>query len=224
MNIGFSPIIAITSPLTTVKAGYSKGISPDNSSERSDEPKKSQPNESSPQARREALNDPNSALFKELQALKNRDREVRNHEQAHLAAAGPYALSGTNFQYRQGPDGQRYAIGGDVKIDTSKVTGNPEATLRKAEVVLRAALAPAEPSPQDRSIAAQASSLANSAQQELPQLRQQEAQQSRTERQGGNNESSASNEKPTAALEKLEGDIRNTGALGNPEPNLDLIV
>ena len=43
-----------------------------------------------------------------------------------------------------------------MPIDTSPVPGDPEATIDKMEVVKRAALAPAEPSVQDRSVAAQA--------------------------------------------------------------------
>ena len=45
-----------------------------------------------------------------------------------------------------GPDGQRYAIGGEVPIDLSAVPGNPQATLQKALTIRRAALAPTDPS------------------------------------------------------------------------------
>ncbi|MGR8930189.1 MAG: putative metalloprotease CJM1_0395 family protein [Gammaproteobacteria bacterium] len=106
-------------------------------------------------------------LVREVQALKDRDREVRTHEQAHLSAAGGLALSGAHFQYTTGPDGQRYAVGGDVSIDISEVPGDPEATIRKAETIRRAALAPAEPSEQDYRVAARASEMANKARVEL---------------------------------------------------------
>jgi hypothetical protein len=43
--------------------------------------------------------------------LKKRDREVREHEQAHLASAGQYARGGAQFEYQTGPDGHRYAVG-----------------------------------------------------------------------------------------------------------------
>lgn len=66
-----------------------------------------------------------------------RDREVRAHEQAHMAAAGAYS--------RGGPDNRQYAVGGEVQIDTSAVSGDPEATIRKAQTVRRAANAPATP-------------------------------------------------------------------------------
>ena len=58
-------------------------------------------------------------------------------------------------------------MGGEVRIDTSPVEGDPEATLLKAQQIRRAALAPATPSAQDRSVAAKASSLESQARQEL---------------------------------------------------------
>lgn len=87
--------------------------------------------------------------------LKARDREVRAHEQAHMAAGGPY-VSGPYYDYQKGPDGQRYAVGGSVNIDASPIPDDPAATVRKMDVVIRAALAPAEPSGQDLQVAASA--------------------------------------------------------------------
>ena len=121
-----------------------------------------------------ALNLDQSQL-RQVEKLRQRDREVRNHEMAHLAAAGAYALGGPTFEYQKGPDGQRYAIGGHVNIDTSPVPGDPEATLRKAETIRRAALAPGDPSPQDRSVAAAASAMAIKAQIEIQQRPDQNA-------------------------------------------------
>lgn len=109
---------------------------------------------------------------REVQALQDRDREVRNHEQAHLSAAGGIAVSGAHFQYVTGPDGQRYATGGDVSIDTSTVPGDPAATIRKAETIRRAAMAPAQPSPQDYRVAANAAAMANKASIELLRVQQ----------------------------------------------------
>lgn len=104
---------------------------------------------------------------KEIQALKERDQEVRAHEQAHLSAAGGIAVSGAKFQFVTGPDGQRYATGGEVSIDTSPVPGDPQATLRKAETIRRAAMAPAQPSGQDYSVASKAAAMASRASIEL---------------------------------------------------------
>ena len=102
----------------------------------------------------------------QVQELQTRDREVRAHEMAHVAAGGQYVRGGANLEYQTGPDGKRYAVGGEVSIDTSKVSNDPEATIRKMQVVKRAALAPAKPSPQDRSVAAQATQKEMQARQE----------------------------------------------------------
>jgi hypothetical protein len=111
---------------------------------------------------------------REVQQLKQRDTEVRRHEQAHLAAGGQYVRGGANFSYTTGPDGRRYASGGEVSIDVSG-EGTPEATIRKMQIVRRAALAPAQPSPQDRQVAAQASQQEAAARQELAQTKVEEA-------------------------------------------------
>lgn len=95
-----------------------------------------------------------------LQQLQARDREVRAHELAHVAAGAGLVRSGAMFSYQRGPDGRYYAVGGEVSIDTSAVPGDPLATQRKAEQVQRAALAPAQPSGQDRAVAAQAARMA----------------------------------------------------------------
>ena len=92
--------------------------------------------------------------------LQDQDREVRAHEQAHLAAAGPYATSGPKYDYTTGPDGKRYAVGGSVDIDVSPIQGDPEATLRKATIVRAAAMAVSSPSPADQQVAAMASRMA----------------------------------------------------------------
>ncbi|GHF15762.1 hypothetical protein GCM10017044_07460 [Kordiimonas sediminis] len=102
----------------------------------------------------------------QVQALKARDREVRAHEGAHKAAGG--ALTGAvSYDYQVGPDGRRYAVGGSVDIDTSAVQGDPEATIAKMRTVQAAALAPAKPSGQDRSVAAAASAAIRAAEAEL---------------------------------------------------------
>jgi hypothetical protein len=90
-----------------------------------------------------------------IDQLKARDTEVRQHEQAHLATAGGLAVSGASYTYQRGPNGVSYAIGGEVNIDTSP-GGTPEETIQRARTIQAAALAPAEPSGADRSVAAQA--------------------------------------------------------------------
>ncbi len=106
----------------------------------------------------------------QLADLRDRDREVRAHEQAHLAAAGPHARGGASFEYQVGPDGQRYAVGGEVSIDTSSVPDDPAATIQKAQQIRAAALAPASPSAQDQRVAAAATQMEAQARAELAEL------------------------------------------------------
>jgi len=106
---------------------------------------------------------------REVEELKTRDAEVRAHEQAHVAAGGAFVQGGASFSYETGPDGKRYAVSGEVQIDTAEVKGDPRATIRKMNQVRKAALAPANPSAQDRSVAATASRKLVNAQRELAQ-------------------------------------------------------
>ncbi|MDH5184858.1 MAG: putative metalloprotease CJM1_0395 family protein [Gammaproteobacteria bacterium] len=110
----------------------------------------------------------------EVKELSSRDREVRAHEAAHLAAAGPYARGGASYDYQRGPDGKSYAVGGEVSIDTSEVAGDPHASLRKAETIHAAATAPADPSSQDRKVAVAAAQMAARARVQILEQRQRE--------------------------------------------------
>jgi len=89
--------------------------------------------------------------------LKQVDAKVRAHERAHAAVGGQYA-GAPSYSYTRGPDGQSYAIGGEVSIDIG-AEKDPHATLQKASQVAAAALAPADPSGQDRAVAAAAAQL-----------------------------------------------------------------
>ena len=102
----------------------------------------------------------------QVQDLTERDQEVRTHEQAHQSAGGEYASSPT-YQFTQGPDGKRYATGGEVQIDTSAVPGDPAATIAKMQQIRSAALAPAEPSAQDLAVARSAAASEAKARKEL---------------------------------------------------------
>lgn len=112
---------------------------------------------------------------KQVQELKAIDRKVRQHEMAHLAAAQGIAVSGANFEFKRGPDGVNYAVGGDVQINASKER-DPEATIDKARRIVAAALAPSDPSPQDRSVAAKARAMEAGARAEMAKEGQKEAQ------------------------------------------------
>lgn len=138
-------------------------------------------------ARSSKLSEADQQRVRELQ---QRDREVRAHELAHVAAGAGLILRGASFTYETGPDGQRYAIGGEVTIDTSPGR-TPEETLSKASRVKAAALAPADPSPQDMQVAGKADMMAAEARAEL-------TQQTRAES-SGEGASSAAQARPDSA-------------------------
>ncbi len=103
---------------------------------------------------------------RQVEQLRDIDRDVRNHEAAHAAAGGGFA-GAPRYDYTRGPDGKLYATAGEVGIDTSRVSGDPAATIEKARTVIQAALAPSNPSAQDLRVAAQAQALLVEAQAEL---------------------------------------------------------
>ncbi len=103
---------------------------------------------------------------RQVDQLENIDQKVHTHEQAHLAAAGGYARGGAHYDYATGPDGGRYAVSGHVNLDTSR-ENTPEETLRKAQTVRQAALAPADPSSSDHQIAAEMSKMAQEARSQI---------------------------------------------------------
>jgi hypothetical protein len=105
----------------------------------------------------------------QVNQLKKIDTDVRQHEAAHLAVAGGYARSGIVLDFSTGPDGKQYAVGGHVDIDTAPVKGDPRATIDKLRTVQAAALAPADPSGQDRAVASAAAAGVARAEQELSQ-------------------------------------------------------
>jgi hypothetical protein len=104
---------------------------------------------------------------KEISELEKRDHEVKTHENAHKSAGGSLVHGAAAYSYTTGPDGKQYAIGGEVKIDMSYDAQNPRETIQKMEQVKRAALAPAEPSAQDRSVASAASDIEQQAGSEI---------------------------------------------------------
>ncbi|QJR80846.1 hypothetical protein CA267_008655 [Alteromonas pelagimontana] len=101
----------------------------------------------------------------EVKALKERDAEVRTHEQAHAALGGQHAGS-PQYEFENGPDGKRYAVGGEVAIDVSEAQ-TPAQTVQKMQQVRTAALAPAQPSAQDLQVASEAAQKTLEARQAL---------------------------------------------------------
>lgn len=104
--------------------------------------------------------------LRQVNELAKRDREVRQHEQAHLAVGRDLIRGGPVYEYEVGPDNKRYAVSGEVTIDSTPGR-TPEETIPKAEHIRETALAPAEPSVQDRSVAAKASRMEADARIEL---------------------------------------------------------
>ena len=102
----------------------------------------------------------------QISTLKAQDAKVREHEQAHRSASGGLNVSSASYTYQRGPNGVNYAVAGEVKIDAS-AGRTPEETLARAEMIIDAALAPADPSSVDRSVAAKAQNMAQQAQLEI---------------------------------------------------------
>ncbi len=101
----------------------------------------------------------------QVQEMKDIEREVIAHEAAHQAAAGELG-GGVSYTYTEGPDGKSYITGGEVPIRL-KQGSTPEETLRNMQQVQRAASAPADPSGQDRQVAAKAAAIAAKARSEI---------------------------------------------------------
>ncbi|MFK8042340.1 putative metalloprotease CJM1_0395 family protein [Congregibacter sp.] len=166
MNIGastFAPMTNVVRP--TAVAQDSRGIE----GERSGAEIRDRENQalgSNANTDRVSINGLSEQEQKQVRELADRDREVRAHEQAHASVGGRYA-SAPSYTYQRGPNGQQYAVAGEVSIDVSPVPNDPQATIEKARIVRRAALAPAQPSSQDRAVAAEATALEQQARAEL---------------------------------------------------------
>ena len=129
-------------------------------------------------------------IVSELQAA---DTNVRAHEAAHMAAGGGLT-SPASYTYERGPDNKMYAVAGEVGISTGE--GNtPQESLNKAQTIRRAALAPADPSPQDLKVAAQAASMEMSARAQI----MQEKMAQNSQNPNNNNEASAENSNVNSA-------------------------
>ena len=144
-----------------------------------------------------------------VEQLKKRDREVRRHEQAHLRAAGSLAEGGAQFEFTRGPDGKLYAVSGSVSIDTSK-EGDPEENLEKGQRIVRAAMAPADPSAEDLQVAAKGRRIQMEARQKLRQQQNKELLNGASP--DGNDSSSQNNivEQANEIYDALSGNTQNT--------------
>ncbi|HMK44032.1 MAG TPA: putative metalloprotease CJM1_0395 family protein [Dissulfurispiraceae bacterium] len=122
------------------------------------------PRGSVPASTTTAFGNVSDQMQQEIERLQRIDREVRAHEQAHRAAGGQYA-GAAHFEFQRGPDGNLYAVSGEVPIDASREK-DPDATIAKMGAVRAAALAPAHPSGQDVQVAAEAAKIESEARQE----------------------------------------------------------
>lgn len=107
----------------------------------------------------ETLDPQQTQALNELKAI---DRNVRAHEAAHVGAGGGVVAGGASYTYTRGPDGQMYAIAGEVPIRMQKGK-TPEETIQNARRIIAAAMAPSDPSPQDYKVAASAAQMEVSA-------------------------------------------------------------
>ncbi len=160
-------ISGVTSSPSAQSYGYGNGPRPAKD-ERSpgSPPEGTEADKQRPEAKRGGNGSELTAEQKQmLSELQARDREVRAHESAHKSVGGSLA-GGMSFSYQTGPDGRRYAVGGEVSIDTGG-GGDPQATIAKMRQVIAAALAPASPSAQDHAVAAGARAAMADAQRQL---------------------------------------------------------
>ncbi|OVE77393.1 hypothetical protein BVX99_02685 [bacterium F16] len=93
--------------------------------------------------------------MKRVEKLRQKDQQVRMHEMAHAASAGPYVMGAPVYSYQVGPDGRQYAVGGHVNIDTSPAP-TPEETVIKMQVIRGASVSPNRPSVKDVQVASHA--------------------------------------------------------------------
>ena len=91
------------------------------------------------------------------QQLRTIEQKVKAHELAHKIAGGDLA-GPVRYKYTKGPDGKLYITGGEVPLRL-KEGRTPEETIEIARKIKRAALAPMNPSPQDRAVAAKATAM-----------------------------------------------------------------
>jgi hypothetical protein len=107
--------------------------------------------------------------LQKLRELERKDQQVRTRDMAFLAAAGGAAGS-VALEYETGPDGRRYAVGADIKLDTS-AGATPEQTLAKARALRAATMSARSDSSADASAAAKAVRMEAEARAEIERAR-----------------------------------------------------
>ncbi|EBD1719838.1 putative metalloprotease CJM1_0395 family protein [Campylobacter coli] len=138
----------------------------------------------------------------QLRELQSIDRNVKAHEAAHQAAGGGLA-GAASFSYARGPDNQMYAVAGEVPIRMQEGR-TPEETIANARQVAAAAMAPADPSPQDYKVAANAAKMEFDARAEATKLKAQEAKEKKEEEEEKQESSDKNNQDSKNNPEKVE--------------------
>ncbi len=135
---------------------------------REDDQKQTKPSEDDePEAQDQELTEEEK---REVEELRQTDQKVRAHEQAHAAAGA----TNVRYDYQTGPDGRQYAVGGTADISAQAPAGDHDSKLEQARKMKAAALAPADPSPQDMAVAAKAARLELEAVQEKTEAEREE--------------------------------------------------
>jgi len=87
-----------------------------------------------------------------LEKFRNKDAEIRTHEQAHASIG--HTTTPISYNYQEGPDGKMYAVGGSVRLETS-IPDDPKAAAFKLDMLQKAASGPSNLSGADGAIATQ---------------------------------------------------------------------
>lgn len=91
--------------------------------------------------------------------IKKNYKEIYAHEQAHKSAAGKF---GGPIVIEKNSEG--IPVGGHVSIKMPVINeDNPKETIEHADIVIKSALAPSDPSSQDYKVASQAKSIKHQA-------------------------------------------------------------
>lgn len=141
---------------------------------------------------------------RQIQELREIDRKVRAHEQAHIAVGRDLVRGGATYTYQVGPDDKRYAVSGEVSIDGSPGR-TPEETIPKAQHIRETALAPADPSAQDRNVASAASRMEAEAQLELLAKQREESSQSASSDSGKSDKADTTDNSPATESSRQSG-------------------
>lgn len=158
---------------------------------------------------------------RELQSI---DKNVKAHEAAHQAAGGGLA-GAASFTYTRGPDNQMYATAGEVPISMQK--GNtPEETIANARQIAAAAMAPADPSPQDYKVAANATKMEFDARAEAMKLKAEESkekEEKNKEKDNKNTENSSETDKNSNLNKDFKNFVAKTYQQNSQNNNLNII-